>query len=159
MDTIKVCTFALAYEERGSVAQLNRALDYGSRGSGFESQRSHYQNQRKSAKLDAWHFFVLITLRNSILTQSQSVIRPHETHILPKEKLLGLKQERDETLEPHLFLICRGDRIRTCDRLVPNQERYRAALHPEGTINPNCGAKVLTFIQTTKLSRLFFLQR
>ena len=26
---------------------------------------------------------------------------------------------------------CRGDRIRTCGRLVPNQERYRAALHPE----------------------------
>ena len=25
----------------------------------------------------------------------------------------------------------RGDRIRTCDHLVPNQERYRAALHPE----------------------------
>ena len=24
----------------------------------------------------------------------------------------------------------RGDRIRTCGRLVPNQERYRAALHP-----------------------------
>lgn len=62
-------------------------------------------------------------------------------------------------LEPHLFLVRRGDRIRTCDRLVPNQERYRAALHPEGTINPNCGAKVLTFVQTTKLSRLFFLRR
>ena len=31
--------------------------------------------------------------------------------------------------------------------------------NPEGTINPNCGAKVVTFIQTTKLSRLFFLRR
>ena len=28
------------------------------------------------------------------------------------------------------FLLCRGDRIRTCDHLVPNQERYRTALHP-----------------------------
>lgn len=28
-------------------------------------------------------------------------------------------------------LISRGDRIRTCDHLVPNQARYRAALHPE----------------------------
>ena len=46
VDTIKVCTFALAYEERGSVAQLNRALDYGSRGSGFESQRSQFESQR-----------------------------------------------------------------------------------------------------------------
>ena len=27
--------------------------------------------------------------------------------------------------------FCRGDRIRTCGRLVPNQERYRAALHPD----------------------------
>ena len=26
--------------------------------------------------------------------------------------------------------LCRGDRIRTCDHLVPNQERYRATLHP-----------------------------
>ena len=26
--------------------------------------------------------------------------------------------------------FCRGDRIRTCDHLVPNQERYRTALHP-----------------------------
>ena len=27
-------------------------------------------------------------------------------------------------------LLCRGDRIRTCDHLVPNQARYRTALHP-----------------------------
>ena len=26
--------------------------------------------------------------------------------------------------------LCRGDRIRTCDHLVPNQTRYRTALHP-----------------------------
>ena len=30
--------------------------------------------------------------------------------------------------------MCRGDRIRTCGRLVPNQERYRAALHPESMV-------------------------
>ena len=30
-----------------------------------------------------------------------------------------------------LIMIGRGDRIRTCDHLVPNQERYRTALHPE----------------------------
>ena len=29
------------------------------------------------------------------------------------------------------IIFCRGDRIRTCDTLVPNQVRYRAALHPE----------------------------
>ena len=26
---------------------------------------------------------------------------------------------------------CRGDRIRTCDHLVPNQVRYRTALRPD----------------------------
>ena len=28
------------------------------------------------------------------------------------------------------LLLCRGDRIRTCDHLVPNQARYRTALPP-----------------------------
>ena len=37
----KMTTFALAIKKYGSVAQLNRASDYGSEGSGFESQRSH----------------------------------------------------------------------------------------------------------------------
>ncbi len=27
--------------------------------------------------------------------------------------------------------MCRDDRIRTCDPFVPNEVRYRAALHPE----------------------------
>ena len=30
-----------------------------------------------------------------------------------------------------LLSVCRGDRIRTCDTLLPKQVRYRAALHPE----------------------------
>ncbi len=29
------------------------------------------------------------------------------------------------------IVFCRGDRIRTCDHLVPNQVRYRTALRPE----------------------------
>ena len=33
-------------------------------------------------------------------------------------------------LHEELDIKSRGDRIRTCGRLVPNQERYRAALHP-----------------------------
>ena len=37
----KVCTFAPAKQEQGSVAQLNRASDYGSEGCGFESRRNH----------------------------------------------------------------------------------------------------------------------
>ena len=40
----------------GSVAQLNRALDYGSRGYRFESCRNHKRNTRKGVP-----FFVLQT--------------------------------------------------------------------------------------------------
>lgn len=29
------------------------------------------------------------------------------------------------------YNLCRDDRIRTCDLVVPNDARYRAALHPE----------------------------
>ena len=38
----KVRTFAPANKEHGSVAQLNRASDYGSEGCGFESRRNHF---------------------------------------------------------------------------------------------------------------------
>ena len=34
---------------------------------------------------------------------------------------------------PANYLDGRGDRIRTCDPLVPNQVRYQTALHPEST--------------------------
>ena len=37
----KIHTFALAFKKYGSVAQLNRASDYGSEGYRFESYRSH----------------------------------------------------------------------------------------------------------------------
>ena len=42
-----------------------------------------------------------------------------------------MKRKRELNNRSTLFSFCRGDRIRTCGRLVPNQERYRAALHPE----------------------------
>lgn len=54
----------------------------------------------------------------------------------------------------------RGDRIRTCGRLVPNQERYRAALHPEcfmGSDFLNCGAKVSLFSVMAKCFSHFFI--
>lgn len=41
-------TFATANDKEGSVAQLNRALDYGSRGCGFESLRSHKRDSFKA---------------------------------------------------------------------------------------------------------------
>ena len=56
--------------------------------------------------------------------------------------------------------LCRGDRIRTCDHLVPNQERYRAALHPAAKHQEQllktqglpsfAGAKVYIFPMTAK---------
>ena len=56
-------------------------------------------------------------------------------------------------LIPHY--ICRGDRIRTCGRLVPNQERYRAALHPVailGNAVPRiCGCKGTTFFRDMQI--------
>ena len=55
-------------------------------------------------------------------------------------------------LIPHY--ICRGDRIRTCGRLVPNQERYRAALHPVASLGKAflvfAGAKVQHFSEICK---------
>ena len=49
----------------------------------------------------------------------------------------------------------RGDRIRTCGRLVPNQERYRAALHPVailGNAFPRiCGCKGTTFFRDMQI--------
>jgi hypothetical protein len=34
-----------------------------------------------------------------------------------------------------VLFIGRGDRIRTCDFFVPNEARYRAALHPATNIS------------------------
>ena len=51
-----------------------------------------------------------------------------ELHSNAKMKNKGIKKEK-RFIETFLFLS-RGDRIRTCDHLVPNQARYRTALHP-----------------------------
>ena len=54
----KVCTFAPAKQKRiGSVAQLNRASDYGSEGCGFESRRNHKTDDNDHPK--RWSFFYL----------------------------------------------------------------------------------------------------
>ena len=44
---------------------------------------------------------------------------------------------------PSLHWHCRDDKIRTCGLFVPNEARYRAALHPE----PLCAAKLLLFLK------------
>ena len=56
---------------------------------------------------------------------------------------------------------CRGDRIRTCGRLVPNQERYRAALHPVAILKwkksfPNCECKGTISFLLCKVFHSFF---
>ena len=69
----------------------------------------------------------------------------------------GLGQTQKKVKQCLTF--CRGDRIRTCGRLVPNQERYRAALHPEcfiGSVFLNCGAKVSLFSVMAKCFACFF---
>ena len=61
-------------------------------------------------------------------------------------------------LIPHY--ICRGDRIRTCGRLFPNQERYRAALHPVALLGkcfPRvCVCKGTTFFRDMQIFRQLF---
>ncbi len=65
----KVCTFAPANKEitlecrnGGSVAQLNRASDYGSEGCGFESRRNHKTIERltKMRPLYLCYHFIII---------------------------------------------------------------------------------------------------
>ncbi len=83
------------------------------------------------------------------------------------------REERGESLRkenerlPMLFAVVshflrRGDRIRTCDTLVPNQVRYRAALHPAAFLVGQCrfqnaGAKLLTFFENCKLLTNYFM--
>lgn len=65
------------------------------------------------------------------------------------------RQRQASCFQTLAFAVGRGDRIRTCDHLVPNQERYRTALHPAGqfaavghaVMGPpaNCRCKGITF--------------
>ncbi len=58
----------------------------------------------------------------------------------------------------HDPLFCRGDRIRTCDHLVPNQARYRAALHPEKKRTfVFADAKVRFFYKTCKFFKNYLI--
>ena len=42
--------------------------------------------------------------------------------------------------------FCRGDRIRTCDHLVPNQVRYRTALRPAILVHLRCKDNAFFYI-------------
>ena len=47
--------------------------------------------------------------------------------LVPKQYLVPFETQEADFQEVSLFRIsyCRGDRTRTCDSLVPNQERYQ----------------------------------
>ena len=49
-------------EPRGSVAQLNRASDYGSEGCGFESRRNHKTERMVSMKAISIETFLLVLI-------------------------------------------------------------------------------------------------
>lgn len=58
-----------------------------------------------------------------------------------------------------LFYYCRGDRIRTCDPLVPNQVRYQLRYAPyESSFPLNSIANLGSFFESTKLfaKKMFF---
>ena len=59
--------------------------------------------------------------------------------------------KKGSSLLKNLF-TCRGDRIRTCDHLVPNQARYRTALHP--VFNCECKGNHI-FLHLQILRQLF----
>ena len=56
-----ISTFALAFEKSGekdgSLAQLNRAFDYGSKGCRFESCRGHQDKTLNFGKLSVFYFY------------------------------------------------------------------------------------------------------
>ena len=56
---------------------------------------------------------------------------PTSTKLLRRIVVSLQSQKKLSASISKLRVLCRGDRIRTCDRLVPNQERYRTALRPE----------------------------
>ena len=62
--------------------------------------------------------------RRQKVHKKESILQKCLTPRIPKAH----KRKKRNTF---VFLFRRGDRIRTCDHLVPNQVRYRTALHPE----------------------------
>ena len=75
-------------------------------------------------------------------------------------KQMNAKQKMEAKMSSaSIFLGCRGDRIRTCDHLVPNQARYRTALHP--VRNMGCpifaAAKLISFYDLCTFCRHYFI--
>ena len=58
--------------------------------------------------------------------------------------------KKEKRLHKNVSLFSRGDRIRTCDHLVPNQARYRTALHPAAKYFNFAIAKVVYIFEIRK---------
>ena len=64
-------------------------------------------------------------------------------------------KRKEETSKMELLFQGRGDRTRTCDSLVPNQERYQLRYTPVNCATPRCtfsnaDAKVQKFFDISK---------
>ena len=76
-----------------------------------------------------------------------------ELHSNAKMKNKDIKKEKS-FIETFLFLS-RGDRIRTCDHLVPNQARYRTALHPAHSSLRHLLSIALSIISELRVQRYY----
>ena len=71
---------------------------------------------------------------------------------IPTDTQKIAKRKKIASLCEEAIIFCRGDRIRTCDRLVPNQMRYRAALHPANSFVLS-GCKITRFSLSCKRNK------
>jgi hypothetical protein len=72
-----------------------------------------------------------------VARERELILRPHLTFYNPKRRHSALgyvgptEFERQCSSEKFAaYILGRGDRIRTCDILLPKQTRYQAAPHP-----------------------------
>ena len=104
--------------EKGSVAQLNRASDYGSEGCGFESRRNH-----KREEIERFPLFAFVVSNNYIIFAAKegkmedSALNRYLDEI-GKEQLLSDEQERELSAK-----ILSGDQ-RALSRLVEANLRF-----------------------------------
>ena len=116
----KVCTFAPAKQKRiGSVAQLNRASDYGSEGCGFESRRNHKEREnRKISSLFLYIRKIVVSLYpQTIEIMEDSGLNKYLDEI-GRESLLSAEEERQ--LSERIF---KGD-TRALNKLVEANLRF-----------------------------------
>ena len=82
-------------EPWGSVAQLNRASDYGSEGCGFESRRNHFKERKSKDFLSFFCIFGFFSyLWQKFTIMEDSVLNKYLDEI-GKEELLTNEQERE----------------------------------------------------------------